>query len=83
MQTIDHDTERMMTDTSGHQHQCWEDFAERMVEESGLEIAGRHDDMIKGMTIWEHYTVRVLAARTDKECRCETEPEEDGTFEEE
>lgn len=81
MQTIDHDTEQMMTSTTGHDHGCWEDFAERVVAaHPELKIAGRHDDMAGPMTIWEHYTVIVLVHELG--CTCQVEPEQDGTFEE-
>lgn len=75
MMTIDHNVEQMMTATTGHEHACWEEFSERMVESSGLDIAGRHDDVIDGLTIWEHYTVAVLVEK--RECYCDVQSDDE------
>lgn len=80
---IDHETEQMMTATTGHEHACWDEFTERALEAwaeregldiDNLPIAGRHDDLIDGMTLWERYTVEVLVE--EKACYCQDRDDE-------
>lgn len=54
--SIDHDTERELSAGTGHQHSCWEAFAEQAVEAAaarGLVLTGRHDDEVDGRLLWE------------------------------
>lgn len=78
MLTINHDLEQLLTDNTGHDHGCWETFADKALEAwaaregldiDNLPIAGRHDDKIDGLTLWEMYTLQVLVH--ERECYCE------------
>ena len=71
MNTINHDLENMLTANTGHEHGCWEEFAEIKIEKAGLvgKIAGRHDDVIDGRTLWDHYEMDVVIG--GKGCTCE------------
>ena len=81
---INHEMERMLTDTTGHEHGCWEVYAEIAVETlckalgvplDQAPIAGRHDDVIGGRTIWDAYTEDVLINRTV--CHCDDPADEE------
>lgn len=65
---INHDVEHMLTATTGHDHGCWEEFAERIIERTRADVAGRHDDVIDGLTIWEHYEREILIDGGDCDC---------------
>jgi hypothetical protein len=68
--------EQIVISRTGHQFRCWEYFAEVILEEHPeVQADGGLDDMIDGLTIFEHFTQRVLLVDDSPDCNCDPNPD--------